>query len=216
MKSFLVIGMGHFGKHLADRFQRMGNEVMIIDKCAEKIEDLAPDFQDAQIGDCSNINVLRSLDVKDFDVCFVTVGDDFQASLEISSLLKELGAKEVVAEVDMDVQEKFLLRNGADHVIYPERDIASRMAVRYSANNVFDYLALSEEYGIFEIPALEAWIGKSIRELDIRGKYNMNILGIKSGETMNPMPGADYVFNNEEHVILLGKKDQVIKITNKK
>ncbi len=216
MKSFLVIGMGHFGKHLATRLQALGNEVMIIDKNAEVIEDLAPDFQDAQIGDCSNANVLKSLDIKDFDVCFVTVGDDFQASLEISSLLKELGAQNVVAEVDMDTQEKFLLRNGADFVIYPERDIAARMAVKYSANNVFDYLELSEEYGIFEMPPMEAWINKSIRELNIRGKYGMNILGIKKADQINPMPGPEYVFNSEDHVVVLGNKAHVIKITNKK
>ncbi|MBE7056397.1 MAG: TrkA family potassium uptake protein [Ruminococcaceae bacterium] len=216
MKSFLVIGMGHFGKHLADRLQRMGNEVMIIDKCVEKIEDLAPDFQDAQIGDCTSKNLLKSLDVEDFDVCFVTVGDNFQSSLEISYLLKELGAKCVVAEVGRDVQEKFLLRNGADYVIYPERDMASRMAVKYSANNVFDYIELSPEYGIFEIPPMEAWVGKSIRELDIRGKYGMNVLGVKSQDSIRPMPGVDYVFTGEEHVVVLGNKDQVIKITNKK
>lgn len=216
MKSVLIIGMGHFGKHLADKMQRMNNEVMIIDKDPLVIEELAPDFPDAQIGDCTNANILKSLDIKDFDICFVAVGDDFQASLQISSLLKESGAKWVVAEVGRDIQEKFLLRNGADEVIYPERDIASRMAVKYSANNVFDYLELSQEYGIFEIPPLEAWIGKSIKELDIRGRYNMNILGIRNGENINPMPTADYVFNREEHVVLLGKKDHVIKITNKK
>ena len=143
MKSVLVIGMGRFGQHLADEMLARGNEVMIVDEDPHRVEALAHRFTDAQIGDCTNVEVLRSLGVSNFDVCFVAIGENFQSSLEISLLLKELGAKKVVSKANKEIQAKFLLRNGADEVVYPDRDIAVKTAIKYSANHVLDYVGLA-------------------------------------------------------------------------
>ena len=159
MKSILIIGMGRFGINLATELQKLGNQIMIVDEHEEIIESLAPTFPDCQIGNCTNENVLRSLDVKSFDICFVSIGKNFESSLVITILLKKLGAKKIVAKASQDIQASILKNIGADEVIYPERDIAQSLAVKYSATNVFDYLELSDEYGIFEIPVLPYWVG---------------------------------------------------------
>ena len=194
MKSMLVIGMGTLGTHLADNLQKLGNEVMIIDSNAELIEGISARFPDAQIGDCTNKEVLKSLGLNNFDICFVTVGENFQASLEITSLVKELGAKYVVSKAKKDIQAKFLLRNGADEVMYPEKDIAENRAIRFSENNIFDYIKVSNEFAIYEIPVLDDWVGKSIGELNIRVKYEVTIIATKHNEELNPSPGSEYVF----------------------
>lgn len=168
MKSVLVIGMGRVGRHLSAKMMELGNDVMIVDKDEKIIETLAPNFTDANIGDCTNEDVLRSLGVSDFDICFVTIGENFQASLEVTSLLKELGAKRVVSKASRDIQAKFLLRNGADDVFYPEREIAEKLAICYNEENIFKYVELTHDYGIFEIPVLRTWIGKSIQEINVR------------------------------------------------
>ena len=194
MKSILVIGMGKFGRHLAFKLQELKNEVMIVDKDAELIEKLAPDFTDAQIGDCTNENILKSLGVNNFDICFVTVGANFQASLEITVLLRDLGAERIISEAGSDIHAKFLLRNGADEVVYPEKDMAVKAAFKYSADNIFDYLEISSEYAIFEMPVPASWVGRSIGELNVRGKYHINILAVKVDGDLMPLPGAAYVF----------------------
>ncbi|NLD02465.1 MAG: TrkA family potassium uptake protein, partial [Clostridiales bacterium] len=170
MKTVLVIGLGLFGKHLAIRMAELGNEVMIVDKEEQRINELLPHVTQAQIGDCMDEKLLRSLGIGNFDICFVCIGDNFQASLEITSLLKEMGAKYVVSKADRTVQEKFLLRNGADEVIHPERDVALRAAQKYSARNVFDFFDLTDNYSIFEIEVPESWAGKSIRQVNVRFK----------------------------------------------
>ena len=167
MKSVLIIGMGRFGHYLCKKFVELGNEVMIVDSDEIKINDMMNIVKSARIGDCTNVEVLKSLGVGNFDLCFVCIGSNFQSSLEITSLVKELGAKWVISKANRDIQAKFLLRNGADEVIYSDRDIAERLAKRYSADHVFDYVELSAQYGIYEIPPLSKWIGKSIRESNI-------------------------------------------------
>lgn len=216
MKSMLVIGMGTLGVHLAEKLQNLGNQVMIIDTREELIESLSTRFPDSQIGDCTNEDVLRSLGINNFDICFVTVGENFQASLEITTLLKELGAKYVVSKAKKDIQVKFLLRNGADEVMYPERDIAENRAIRYSENNVFDYIKLSDEYAIYEIPILKEWVGKSIGELNIRNKYEINIIAVKRENETHPVMGSEYVFKENDHLVLIGKNSCVAKIKAKK
>lgn len=215
MKSILVIGMGKFGRHLALKLQELKNEVMIVDKDEKIIEELAPDFTDAQIGDCTHENILKSLGVNNFDICFVTVGGNFQASLEITALLSDLGARRVVSEAASDIHAKFLLRNGADEAIYPERDMAMKAAFKYSANNISDYLEISPEYAIFEMPVPAAWTGRSIGELNVRGKYHMNILAIKADGDFMSLPGADYVFKEADHIMVLGKKNEIMKMSYK-
>lgn len=215
MKSFLVIGMGRFGSQLANKLIQMDNDVMVVDKDHEIIERVAPNFTDAQIGNCTNPTVLQSLGINNFDVCFVTIGENFQSSLEITSLLKEMGAKKVVSKADSEIQRKFLLRNGADEVVYPIKEVAEKLAIRMSANNIFDYVEISPEYSISEIPVHESWVGRSIANSDIRRKFHVNILAVKMGERLMPMPSADYVLDRGDHVIIIGRNTDIFKLSSK-
>lgn len=212
MKSILIIGMGRFGRHLCKNLSQLGNQVMIVDEKEENLEEMLPYVISAKIGDCTNENVLKSLGISNFDLCFVCIGTNFQSSLEITSLVKELGGRHVVSKANRDIHAKFLLRNGADEVIYPDRDIAEKLAVRYSANHVFDYIELTEEYSIYEIPPLPEWTGKTIKELDIRNRYGIHILGTKANGKAKLMPGASYVICQEEHLMVIGKKEDVDRI----
>jgi len=215
MKSILVIGMGRFGKHIARKMTELNNDVMIIDINEAIIEELAPNFTDAQIGDCTNEVVLKSLGVRNFDICIVAIGSNFQSSLEITSLLKELGAKYVVSKASRDIQAKFLLKNGADEVVYLEREMAEKLAIRFSARNVFEFIELTHEYAIFEIPISESWLGKSIASIDIRRKHHITILAIKNKETINLMPNSDYIFTSGDHVVVIGKPEDILRLNGK-
>ena len=212
MKSVLIIGLGRFGHHLCIDMANRGNEVMVIDKDEKKTPDLLEYATAVRVGDCTNEEVLRSLGVGNFDLCFVCIGSNFQSSLEITSLVKELGGKHVISKANRDIHAKFLLRNGADEVIYPDRDIAEKLAVRYSADHVFDYIELSDEYSIYEIPPLTQWVGKSLKESGIRNSYHINILGTKTDGKTNLMPSADYVIRAEDHLLAIGRKQDIEKI----
>ncbi|MDO4284269.1 MAG: TrkA family potassium uptake protein [Eubacteriales bacterium] len=213
MKSVLVIGMGRLGTHLATRMQELGNDVMIVDKDEAVIQALLPDFDNAYTGDCTNEDVLRSLGVNNFDHCFVTVGEDFYATLEITSSLKEMGAKCVVSRAKRDRQAKFLKKIGADEVFYPERENAEKLAVRYNSENIFDFVELTSEYSIFEIAILREWIGKTIAELRIRQTCKFNIIAIRRDSYLNPTPEGDYVFREGDHVVVIGKSADVFRIS---
>lgn len=215
MKSILIIGLGRFGTHLCQNLAKLNNEIMIVDREEASLEDLLPLVVSAKIGDCTNEKVLKSLGIGNFDICFVCIGDNFQSSLEITSLLKDLGAKYVVSKANRDIHAKFLLRNGADEVIYPDRDIAAKVAVRFSANQVFDYVELADNFSFYETAPLSEWIGRSIREVNVRAAYNTNIIGIKTKDGMRLMPGPDYVFQREEHLMMIGHHDDIEKIVRK-
>lgn len=212
MKSILIIGMGRFGHHLCMNLAELGNQIMIVDEKEEELEDLLPYVVSAKIGDCTNEAVLRSLGIANFDICFVCIGTNFQSSLEVTSLVKELGGRYVISKANRDIHAKFLLRNGADEVIYPDRDIAEKMAVRYSANHVFDYIELTSEYSIYEIPPLPSWVNQSIKQLSIRNKYHISILGVKDNGKAKLMPQADYIIKPQEHLMVIGKKVDIEKI----
>lgn len=212
MKTVLIIGLGRFGHHLCRKMVELKNEVMIVDIKEEAVEDLLPTVTSAKIGDCTNEEVLHSLGVGNFDLCFVCIGTNFQSSLEITNLLKEMGAKYVISKANRDIQAKFLLKNGADEVVYPNRDIAEKLAVRCSINNVFDYIELNAGFTICEIPPLREWIGRSIREVDFRSKYHISILGTKNGGRVSLLPLADHVFRKDEHLMVIGKKIDIDKI----
>lgn len=215
MKSFLIIGLGRFGAHLCRNLSKLDNEIMIVDKEEEKLQDLLPFVVSAKIGDCTNEKVLNSLGVGNFDICFVCIGNNFQSSLEITSLIKEAGAAYVVSKANRDIHAKFLLRNGADEVIYPDRDISDKVAVRFSANQVFDYVELGKGFSIYEISPLPEWVGRSIRDVDVRVKFHANIIGIKDHGEMHLMPGPDYVFEADEHLMVIGHQTDIQKILRK-
>lgn len=210
MKSVLIIGMGRFGHHLANNMLEKGNDVMIVDIDEKKMEDLVPYATSAKIGDCTNPEVLKGLGISNFDLVFICIGTNFQSSLEITSLAKELGAKQVISKATRDIQAKFLLRNGADEVIYPEKDIAEKCAVRYSLNHIFDYIEMTEDYGIFEIMPMKEWCGKSIRESNIAAKYRISILGIKDQDGHSKiMPSPDSVIMENQHLMVLAKESEL-------
>ena len=215
MRTILVIGAGRFGKHLAVKLSELGNEVMVIDRDEKVINDLAPYVTRAQIGDCMDEAVLRSLGVANFDLCFVCISDNFQSSLEITSLLKELGAKYVVAKTNRDIHAKFLKKIGADDVIYPERDMAQRTAVKYSARCAFDYTELTPEYAILETLPPESWVGRTVREVDVRNKHRVNVIGFKSEGRIVPLTSADHVFRGDEHLIVAGSKNDIVRLVDK-
>ena len=212
MKSILVIGMGKFGHHLVNKMLELDNEVMIIDNNEDRIRDMFSLVTSARVGDCTNPDVLKSLGLGNFDLIIVCIGENFQNSLEVTSLVKELGGAYVISTASRDIQAKFLLKNGADEVIYPERDVAYNLASKCSANHVFDYIELSKDYSIYEIPIVSAWTGKSIREVNVRAEYNVNIIGIVSGKETIIMPSADYIFKQDDHIKVLGEKKCVDKI----
>ena len=215
MKSVLVIGLGRFGRHLCEKLSRLGNEVMIVDRDEAIVTELADSVTSAKICDCTDENVLRALGVQNFDICFVCIGSDFASSLLITSMLKDLGARRIIAKASADMHMRLLLRNGADEVIYPERDSAERIAMRTSASHVFDYIELTEQHAIYEIPPLASWIGKTILELDIRNKYQINILAVKTGDTLRPLPGANYAFTGSEHILALASQEDARRLLKK-
>ncbi len=211
MKSILIIGIGRFGKHLATYFSELGNEVMVVDQDERAVEDLASVVTTTHVGDCKDIEVVRMLGINNFDLCFVCIGDDFQSSLEVTSLLKESGAKYVISKAERDVHAKFLLRNGADEVIYPERDMARKTARRFSARNTFDYLEITPEYAVFEIAVPAAWVGRSPGELAIRTRYDINVIATKEDNRVTPLTNPNRPFRHDEHLLIIGVQKDLIK-----
>lgn len=204
MKSILLIGLGRFGKHMAAKFIEEGNEVLAVDINEQRVNDAMDMVTDAQIGDATNEHFIESLGVGNFDVCVVAIGDNFQSSLETTALLKDYGAPFVLARANREVHAKFLLRNGADRIAYPEKDMAERLAVKYGNDNIYDYIELTGEYAIYEIPVPPSWVGSSIVDQEVRNKYNISILATKVAGEMNPLPHADYVFTGLETLIVMG------------
>jgi len=215
MRSILIIGLGRFGTNLARKLYELGNEVLVADIDEKLINDLAPYVTRAQIGDCTDADVLRSLGVSNFDLCFVCISDSFQSSLEITSMLKELGAKHVVAKADREIHAKLLKKIGADDIIFPERDMAQRAAVKYSARYAFDYIELTPEYSIAETLPPESWIGRTVRDVDVRNTHRINIIGVKKDGRILPLTAADHVFSRDEHLIIAGGKRDVFHLMDK-
>lgn len=204
MKSILLIGLGRFGRHIAIKLDELNHQVMAVDNNESRVEAVLPYVRNAQIGDATNEDFIRSLGVRNFDVCIVAIGDNFQSSLETTSLLKELGAKMVVSRAARDVHAKFLLRNGSDEVVYPEKQLASWTAIRYSADHIFDYVELDEEHGIFEISIPDAWIGKTVGELDIRKKYNVNIMALRCNGVLDMNIASETLLGDDQTMLVLG------------
>lgn len=211
MKSILLIGLGRFGKHIALHLNQLGHEVMAVDHVEERVNDVLPFVTNAQIGDSTNVDFMESLGIRNYDVCIVAIGNDFQSSLETTSLLKEHGAKLVVSRAAEDVHEKFLLRNGADEVVYPEKQLAKWTAIRYSADHILDYIELDEEHAIFELPVPQAWTGSSIGQIDIRKKYNINIMGIRRNGKLELSVSSDIIMDAADTMLVLGRNKDIQK-----
>ncbi len=214
-KSVLIIGMGRLGTHLAEKMQDLGHDVMVLDSKEERITRVATRFADARIAEYTHEDVLKALDIPSFDICFITVGDNLEASMITTITLKHLGAKYVAARARDDLQCELLKRVGADEIIYADGETADKLAIRHNGRNIFDYIELSGGYAIFEVPILKEWKGKTIMELDVRKKYKINIVAIKSGEELNPTPMPDYAFKEEDHIFIIGKSRDVFKLSAK-
>ncbi len=212
MKNILLIGLGEFGVHLANEFNRLGHEVMAVDKDEERINLILPVVTNAQIGDSTKPAFLKALGVDNYDICIVTIGNDFQSSLETTSLLKELGAKFVVARADRDVHAKFLLRNGADEIVYPEKQVAKMAAMRYSSEKILDYFEFEDGHAVFEVTIPEKWLGHTIGNLDIRRKYGINIIAIKQDGKLNVSITTETTFEEGQTLLVLGEYKQIQRV----
>jgi len=211
MKSVLLVGLGRFGKHIAMKLNDLNCQVMAIDNNEERVNAALSYVTNAQIGDSTDEEFLSSLGIRNYDVCIVTIGDDFQNSLETVSQLKDLGAKKVIARASRGLQEKFLLRNGADEVVYPEKQLAAWTAIRCTSDHILDYIELDGECSIYELTVPDDWHGKTILELDIRKKYGINILGIREGGRLNMDVTPNTPLSTEKSVLVLGKQKAIQK-----
>lgn len=214
MKSILLVGLGRYGRHVAVKLNELGHEVMAVDHNEERVTAILPYVTNALIGDSTNEEFLRSLGVANFDVCIVAIGDDFQSSLETTSLLKELGGKLVVSRATRDVHEKFLLRNGADHVVYPEKQLGVWTAITYSSEKVFDYIDLGENHVIMEVAVPESWIGKTVFDIDVRKNHHINILAIRDSGKLSMNITGTTTFEKSQTLLVLGTDENIIKCFN--
>ncbi|MBP0972731.1 MAG: TrkA family potassium uptake protein [Oscillospiraceae bacterium] len=210
MTTALIIGVGEFGSHIAKRMEELHCEVMAVDMNEERINDILPYVTNAQIGDSTNAEFLRSLGVGNYDICIVALGGLFQSSLETTSLLSELGAKKVISRATNDVQMKFLLKNGADEVVYPEKQMAMRIATKYASDSILDFIQLDNNYSIYEMKVLKAWNGKTLSQLDIRKKFKINVLTIKRGDEVF-IPGPDTVIKGDDIAFVIGEVKDIQK-----
>ncbi len=211
MKTVLLIGLGRFGRHIAEKLNELNHEVMAVDIREDRVNDVLPYVTNAQIGDSTNEEFLRSLGVNDYDVCFVAIGDNFQSSLETTSLLKELGARHVVSRAARDVHAKFLLRNGADEIVYPEKQLAKWSAIKFTSEHIFDYIELDNDYAVYEVYVPENWIGKTISDLDIRRKYKINIMAVKRNGRLELTISPETRLSSSDTLLVIGKYHDVIK-----
>ncbi len=205
MKSVLLIGLGRFGRGVAEKLNELNHQVMAVDKSEARVNEILPLVTDAQIGDATSEAFLRSLGVDNYDVCIVAIGESFQSSLETTSLLKELGARKVVSRASSEVQRKFLLRNGADDVVYPEGQLAAWTAIRHTTDHVLDYIELDSEYSIYDLSVPPEWQGKTVGALDIRKKYNLNLLAVRENGNPSIVVTSDTLLQASQTILVLGK-----------
>ncbi len=204
MKSILVLGAGEFGSTIAKRMSELGCDVLSVDSEESAVNEIAPYVTNAMIGDCTNRDLLESLGIKDFDICVVALGGLFQASLEATCTLKELGAKFVMARATNDVQMKFLKMVGADEIAYPEKQTAIRFATRYASDMILDFIRLDSNYSIYEIKVPKDWIGRTLVQIDVRRKHEVNIITLKRGEKVF-IPTPETVFALDDIAFVIGE-----------
>lgn len=217
MKSVLIIGVGQFGKVLAHGLLERNNQVMLVDLEDESISKLLPEGAQGKIADCTNPRVLQELGVSEYDICFVCLGDNyFKENLEITTLLKENGAKYVVSKSNHDLHSRVLLKVGADEVVYPDKEIAESCAVKYSSESIFNCIQITEDCAIYEVSPLKKWIGKTLATSNIRTEYKVNVIAFKynNGE-VNMNPGANDVITEDMHLHVFGHRDDLDRISKK-
>jgi trk system potassium uptake protein TrkA len=205
MKSVLLIGLGRFGRTAAMKLRELNHEVMAVDIDEKRVSDILPYVTNGRIGDCTDEEFLKSLGVRNYDLCMVTIGDSFQDSLETTSLLKEMGAPVVISRASSEVHAKFLKRNGADEVVFPEQEMANWAAIRYSSDHLLEYIELDDTHSIYEVAIPEEWLGKTIVQLDVRRKYELTIIGIRDNDVMSFIVKPDTVLTKGMSLLVLGE-----------
>ncbi len=208
--------MGKFGSLVGDQLIANGNEVMVVDKDEDRIEQFSSKYTHAVSANCMNYENLKSFNIPSFDACIVAIGDDFQSSLEVTSQLKDLGAKYVISKASTEIQKKFLLKNGADEVVYPYQDSAEKLAVMVNSRKIYDYFALNDSHSIFELEVPSDWIDKSILEINPRKKFQINVLMVNRNEEIISSIDAEFIFKQGDHVVVFGETDKLMTFTNKK
>ena len=213
-KTVLIIGAGEFGKHLANKLTELQNEVRVIDVDEAAIDALSPDVEDTMIGDGRSMNVVKQLGVPNYDFVVVAVGNNFQASLEITSNLKECGARYILSQCQSDIQAKFLLMAGADKTVYSEKEAAEKVALIYNEDGLIDYISISELYKIVKMKLPKKWAGHTLPELDIRKQFKLNVLAVeRDGKVI--VPDLQFVFDEHDLVLLLGEEKQLSRFFKK-
>ncbi|WP_333860836.1 potassium channel family protein [Clostridium sp.] len=213
-KQYLVVGLGRFGKSIARTLYELGNDVLAVDLRADNVEDITPYVTQAVEADATEEENLKALGVNNFDVAVIGIGTDIQSSVIVTLLLKEMGMKFVLAKANTDLHAKILYKIGADKVVFPEKDTAVRIAHNLVSNNILDFIALSPEYRVAEILCIKKWIGKNLKQLNIRSKYGINIIIIKRGDDINVSPASDFVFLEGDIIVAIGRQKEIEKLEN--
>jgi trk system potassium uptake protein TrkA len=215
-KQFVVIGLGRFGSSVARTLYALGNDVLAIDNSEAAVQEISDSVTHAVQADGTDENVLKSTGIRNFDVAVIGMGDDVQGSIMATLLVKELGVKYVVAKAQSEIHAKVLYKIGADRVVFPERDMGTRVAHNLASSNILDYIELSPDYSIAEIAAIPDWIGKSLRELNMRSQYGMNVMAIKRNGDINISPGADDVILKDDVIVVIGGNEELNEIKDGK
>lgn len=210
-KQFLVIGLGRFGSELAKTLFKLGNDVLAVDKNEELVENIADDVTHAVTIDSTDENALKSLGISNFDVAIVSIGDDLESSVLITLILKDLGINYIVCKAQNDLHEKVLKKIGADKVVRPEKDMGRKTAYNLVSSSVLDYIQLSRDYAIMEIEAPKEWYNKTLIDVDVRKKYNINIIGIKRGHNINIAPSGEDVIKEKDVLVTLSSHENFSK-----
>ena len=204
MKSYAVIGLGRFGSALARQLCKLGAEVLALDVKGDYVQQIANDVTHAVVGDAQDKEVLRALGVRNLDCAVIAIGDNLAASVLITMNLKELGVPYIVCKAHDETHRKVLEKLGVDRVVIPEHEYAQRLARTLNSHNVLDYIELSEDVGILDVPAPKSWIGKSLRELNVRAKLGVTIIAVENGGKTNVSPTADYAVGEGDTLVMLG------------
>lgn len=211
MKNVLIIGVARFGFHIAKELNKLHAQILAVDINEDHLHKVDPFVSKTLIGDSTDIDFLRNIGVNTFDECIVTIGDDFQASLETVYNLKEFGAKKITARASKEAQKNLLQKIGADIVVYPEKQLAKWTALRSGNSTVYDFMDLDNSYGVYEVITPVEWAGKSLSELDLRKKHNINIIGVKENDQMKMILGPNYILKENEKLVVVAKEEDANK-----
>lgn len=211
-KQFVTIGCGRFGSSVALKLMELGYEVMIVDKSEETIQNIADQVTYAVQADATDENTIKSLGIRNFDVAIISIGADIQSSILVTLMAKELGVKYVVAKAQNELHGKVLYKIGADRVVFPEREMGIRIAKNLVSDNILDYIELAPDYSIMEVVALPEWLGRSLKDINMRSSFGINVMAIKHGVDINIAVGPDDLIKEGDVLVVIGHNDDLKKI----